>query len=103
MSFEYLIDPAKGPQRKGVLPGKPQPYVPRKGEHFAHAYEIEEAARLMGTLTGGFERFYQHMGTETDHPTKDPRPFVQDFPGMGTAAQVHNMEYLRDFDWSGTR
>src|SRR5215210_48809 len=32
MSFEYLIDPAHGPQWKGVLPGKPQPYVLRKGE-----------------------------------------------------------------------
>src|SRR3954465_5942800 len=32
MSFEYLIDPANGPQWKGVLPGKPQPYVLRKGE-----------------------------------------------------------------------
>src|SRR4051812_24530246 len=32
MSFEYLIDPAAGPQWKGVLPGKPQPYVLRKGE-----------------------------------------------------------------------
>jgi hypothetical protein len=52
MSFEYLIDPAKGPQRKGVLPGK-------------------------------------------------PRPFVQDFPGMGAAAQLHNIESLQDFDRSG--
>ena len=150
MSFEYLIDPAKGPQWKGVLPGKPAPYVLRKGEGehamlftdlftvllsgdetegqfgiitadspagdiipthshnethetfyvargqgaallpgraraastpscsnpgdfgfvpagFAHAYKIEEAARMMGTLSGGFERFFQHMGT-VDRP-----------------------------------
>jgi hypothetical protein len=33
MSFEYLIDPATGPQWTGLLPGKPQPYVLRKGEH----------------------------------------------------------------------
>src|SRR6476469_9957090 len=32
MSFEYLIDPAAGPQWKGVLPGKPAPYVLRRGE-----------------------------------------------------------------------
>ena len=32
MSFEYLIDPANGPQWKGRLPGKPAPYVLRKGE-----------------------------------------------------------------------
>ena len=30
MSFEYLIDPANGPQWKGQLPGKPAPYVLRK-------------------------------------------------------------------------
>ena len=151
MSFEYLIDPEKGPQWKGVLPGRPAPYVLRRGEgehamlftdlftvllsgdetdgQFGmitadcppgdiipthshngthetfyvlegkvrlffedaegtktdelldpgdfgyvpagspHAYRIEEAARLMGTLTGGFERFFQHMGTLTDHAT----------------------------------
>ena len=34
---------------------------------FAHAYQIEEAARMMGTLSGGFERFFQHMGT-ADRP-----------------------------------
>ena len=32
MSVEYLIDPSNGPQWKGILPGKPQPYVLRKGE-----------------------------------------------------------------------
>src|SRR3712207_9237314 len=32
MSFEYLIDPATGPQWTGVLHGKPQPYVLRRGE-----------------------------------------------------------------------
>lgn len=32
MSFEYLIDPAKGAQWKGILPGKPEPYVLRRGE-----------------------------------------------------------------------
>ena len=32
MSFEYLVDPEKGPQWKGVLPGRPAPYVLRRGE-----------------------------------------------------------------------
>ena len=32
MSFEYLVDPGKGPQWKGVLPGKPAPYVLRRGQ-----------------------------------------------------------------------
>ena len=184
MSFEYLIDPAKGPQWKGLLPGKPKPYVLRRGdgEHsmlftdlftvllsgdetgnqfgiivsdspagdvipthshnathetfyviegkvrlffedaegqkqssllapgdfgyvpagFAHAYQIVEDARMMGTLSGGFERFFQHMGTPTDHATLDQPPFIPDFPRMGAAAQQHNMQFFpRDHDWSG--
>ena len=181
MSFEYLIDPAKGPQWKGVLPGKPQPYVLRKGEGehaklfgdvftvllsgdetenqfgiitadspagdvipthshnathetfyvlegevrlffedaeggkhsqllrpgdfgyvpagFAHAYKIEEAARMMGTLSGGFERFFQHMGTVTDSPTENQPPFIPDFPRMQAAAQQHNMQFMQGFEW----
>jgi quercetin 2,3-dioxygenase len=181
MSFEYLIDPATGPQWKGVLPGKPQPYVLRKGEGehaklfgdvfsvllsgdethgqfgiivsespagdvipthshnathetffvlegtvrlffedgegtkqsqllsagdfgfvpagFAHAYQIVEQARMMGTLSGGFERFFQHMGTPTDSTSLDQPPFIPDFPRMQAAAQQHNMQFMRDFEW----
>ena len=183
MSFEYLIDPANGPQWKGLLPGAPEAFFLKRGEGehamlfgdlftvllsgdetegqfgiitadspagdiipthshnsthetfyvlegrvrlffqdaeggkhsellnpgdfgyvpagFAHAYKIEEAARLMGTLSGGFERFFQHMGTVTDHATTDQPPFIPDFPRMQSAAQQHNMQFLpRDYDWS---
>jgi len=181
MSFEYLIDPANGPQWKGVLPGKPQPYVLRRGEGehaklfgdvftvllsgdetgnqfgiitsaspagdvipthshnathetfyvlegtvrlffeddegakqsqlltpgdfgfvpagFAHAYQIVEDARMMGTLSGGFERFFQHMGSPTDSTAPDQPPFIPDFPRMQAAAQQHDMQFMRDFDW----
>ena len=186
MSFEYLIDPAKGPQWKGLLPGKPEPYVLRRGEGehamlftdlftvllsgdetqnqfgiivsespagdiipthshnsthetfyvlegkvrlffedtdgvqqtrlldagdfgyvpagFAHAYKIEESARMMGTLSGGFERFFQHMGTPTDSGPAQQPPFIPDFPRMQAAAQQHDMQFFpRDHDWSGAR
>ena len=181
MSFEYLIDPSKGPQWKGVLPGKPEPFVLRRGEGehamlftdlftvllsgdetegqfgivttdspagdvipthshnathetfyvidgkvrlfyedrdgvktsklllpgdfgyvpagFAHSYQIVEAARMMGVLSGGFERFFQHMGTETDHPTKDQPPFIPEFPRMQAAAQQHNMQFMPEYGW----
>ena len=181
MSFEYLIDPANGPQWKGQLPGKPVPYVLRRGEgehamlfgdlftvllsgdetdgqfgvitsdcpsgdiipthshdethetfyildgkvrlfftdaegskttrlltpgDFAfvpagtpHAYRVEDAARIMGTMTGGFERFFQHMGTLTDHNTRDQPPFIPDFPRMQAAAQQHNMQFMQGFEW----
>ena len=180
MSFEYLIDPAKGPQWKGLLPGKPAPYVLRRGEgehamlftdvftvllsgdetggqfgiitasspagdiipthahaethetfyvldgkvrlffedggtktdellapgDFAfvpagtpHAYRVEEAARMTGTMTSGFERFFQHMGTLTDHATSAQPPFVPDFPRMQAAAQQHGMQFMPDYPW----
>jgi quercetin 2,3-dioxygenase len=181
MSFEYLIDPATGPQWKDALPGKPVPYVLRRGEGehamlfrdlftvllsgdetqnqfgiitadspagdvipthshnathetfyviegkvrlffedeqgqkqsqlldagdfgyvpagFAHAYQIVEDARMMGTLSGGFERFFQHMGTPTDHATREQPPFIPDFPRMQAAAQQHNMQFMPDYQW----
>jgi quercetin 2,3-dioxygenase len=181
MSFEYLIDPAAGPRWKGALPGRPVPYVLRRGEGehamlftdlftvllsgdetegqfgvvvsespagdtipthfhegthetfavlegsvrlffedpegaqqtqlltsgdfgyvpagFPHAYRIEQAARMMGVLSGGFERFFQHMGTETDHATPDQPPFVPDFPRMQAAAHRHGTQFLPDYQW----
>jgi quercetin dioxygenase-like cupin family protein len=181
MSFEYLIDPATGPQWQGVLPGKPVPYVLRKGEGetallfgdlftvllsgdetenqfgiitadspagdvipthshnathetfyvlegtvklfftdaegtkqsqlltpgdfgfvpagCAHAYQVVEDARMMGTLSGGFERFFQHMGTPTDHATTDQPPFVPDLPRMQAAARQHNMQFMPQHQW----
>jgi quercetin 2,3-dioxygenase len=183
MSFEYLIDPEKGPQWKGLLPGRPEAFFLKRGEGehamlfgdlftvllsgdetegqfgvftseapkgqlipahthhdthetfyvvegkvrvyvadrdgakksqlleagdfgfvpsgLAHAYQIEENARLMGVATGGFERFFQQMGTPTDHPTADQPPFIPDFPRMQAAGQAHNMEFFREFDWEG--
>jgi quercetin 2,3-dioxygenase len=181
MSFEYLVDPAKGPQWKGVLPGKPEPYVLSRGEgehamlftdlftvllsgdetegQFGiitsespagdiipthshsethetfyvlegkvrlffvnaqgektskilvpgdfgyvpagtpHAYRIEESARLMGVMTGNFERFFQHMGTPTDHATAQQPPFIPDYPRMRAAAEEHRMQFMPDFQW----
>src|SRR4051795_5058533 len=181
MSFEYLIDPAAGPRWKGELPGRPQPYVLRRGqgEHamlftdlftvllsgdetenqfgiivsespagdiipthshnathetfyvlegkvrlffedaegtkqsqlltpgdfgfvpagFAHAYQIVEDARMMGTLSGGFERFFQHVGQVTDPAGRAQPPFVPDVPRMQAAAQLHDMQFLPQHHW----
>jgi quercetin 2,3-dioxygenase len=182
MSFEYLIDPDKGPRWKGVLPGSPEAFFLKRGEGehallftdvftvllsgdetegqfgvftshapkgqlipahthhdthetfyvvdgkvrvylqdrqgrkrsqllgpgdfgfvpagLPHAYQVEESARLLGVATGGFERFFQQMGTPTDRATTDQPPFVPDVPRMQAAAQAHHMEFFRDFDWS---
>ena len=64
-----------------------------------HAYRVEEAARMLGTATGGFERFFQHMGTLTDRVDPASPPYVPDFPRMGAAAQRHRMDFHPDFEW----
>jgi hypothetical protein len=132
VSSEYLIDPAGGPTWTGLLPGKPVPYVLRRGqgEHamlftdlvtmllsgdetagqfgiitadspagYAHAYRIVEDARMIGTLSGGFERSFQQMGTPTDHATTDQPPFIPDLPRMQAAAQQHDMQFMPDHQW----
>jgi quercetin 2,3-dioxygenase len=64
-----------------------------------HAYRVEAPARILGVATGGFERLFQQMGTPTDTAVNDSPPFIPDFPRMQAAAQAHNMQFMRDFDW----
>ncbi len=64
----------------------------------AHAYRVERPSRMLGVVSGGFERFFQHMGAPTDVPSEQP-PFVPDPPRMQAAAQAHRMQFLRDVDW----
>ena len=64
-----------------------------------HAYRVESAARMLGAASGGFERFFQHMGTLAD--TVDPAspPFVPDYPRMGAAAARHRTTFHPDQTW----
>lgn len=91
-----FFEDADGAQQSQLLTAGDFGYV-RAG--FAHAYRVEEAARMMGVLSGGFERFFQHMGTETDHATTEQPPFVPDFPRMQAAAQQHGMRFMPDHRW----
>jgi quercetin 2,3-dioxygenase len=43
-----------------VIDGKVRVFVE------AHAYRVEAPARMLGVLSGGFERFFQQMGTPAD-------------------------------------
>ena len=63
-----------------------------------HAYRVERASRMLGVVSGGFERFFQHMGAPTDVPGEHPA-FVPAPPRMQAAAQAHRMQFLRDVDW----
>lgn len=67
----------------------------------AHAYRIEEPTRLMGVSTGGFERFFQQMGTFVDDPVTAAAqpPYIPDPERMRAAAERHHMEFLPGFEW----
>ncbi|MGK5683672.1 quercetin 2,3-dioxygenase [Actinoplanes sp. URMC 104] len=65
----------------------------------AHAYRVEAAARILGAATGGFERFFQQMGTPADTVDMQSPPFVPDMPRMQAAARAHNMRFLPGFEW----
>ena len=64
-----------------------------------HAYRVEARARMLGVATGGFERFFQLIGTPADAIDLDSPPFVPDFPRMQAGAQAHNMQFMPDFTW----
>lgn len=65
----------------------------------AHAYRVEAPTRMLGVLSGGFERFFQQMGTPTDSGAPDQPPFIPDFARMQAAAQAHNTQFFPDFEW----
>jgi quercetin 2,3-dioxygenase len=91
----FFVDAEGAKTSKLLLPGD-FGYVPAGTPH---AYQVEEAARILGVMSGGFERFFQHMGTPTDHGTKDQPPFIPDFPRMQAAAQQHNMQFMPGHTW----
>jgi quercetin 2,3-dioxygenase len=65
----------------------------------AHAYRVEAPARILGAATGGFERFFQQMGTPADTIDMQSPPYVPKFAQMRAAAQTHNMRFMPEFDW----
>ncbi|WP_028659593.1 quercetin 2,3-dioxygenase [Nocardioides insulae] len=78
-----------------LLPGD-FAYVPAG---HAHAYQVEEAGKMLGTISGGFERFFQHMGTLTDRIDPATPPFIPPFERMQAAAEQHNMSFHPGFEW----
>jgi quercetin 2,3-dioxygenase len=64
-----------------------------------HAYRVEQAGHMMGVASGGFERFFQQMGTPADTIDPDSPPFVPDFPRIQAAAEPHRMQFRPDFTW----
>jgi len=54
---------------------------------------------LLGVSSGGFERFFQQMGTLADTIDTTSPPYIPGFPKMQAAATEHRMQFLPDFDW----
>ena len=65
----------------------------------AHAYRVEQAAQIVGVATGGFERFFQQMGTPADTIDPNSPPYIPEFPRMKAAAEAHRMQFMPGFDW----
>ena len=62
-----------------------------------HAYRVEQAAQMLGVASGGFERFFQQMGTPADTIDPNSPPFIPDFPRMQAAAQTPRTQFRPDF------
>ncbi|HWC80373.1 MAG TPA: quercetin 2,3-dioxygenase [Pseudonocardiaceae bacterium] len=66
----------------------------------SHAYQVEQSARLLGVATAGFERFFQHMGTPTEHATAEQPPFIPSLDRMRAAGEAHHTRFQPELDWS---
>src|ERR1700689_5385083 len=68
-----------------------------------HAYRVEQAARMLGVLSGGFERFFQQMGTPADSGDPEQPPFIPDFPRKPAAGDIRHTQLHKIFDSPETR
>src|SRR5580704_19085433 len=91
----FAADPAGDKTSRLLEPGD-FGFVPAG---LAHAYRVEEAAKMLGVLSGGFERFFQQMGTPADSGDPEQPPFIPDFPQIQAAGQAHSTQFFQAFDW----
>jgi quercetin 2,3-dioxygenase len=56
-----------------------------------HSFRVEADARMLGTCTGGFERFFAAAGTRTESTDLPMPPYLPSAEQLGAAAaQYHN-------------
>lgn len=96
-SVAVYIQGRDGSKRKKVLGAGDFGFVPAG---IAHSYQALEDSRLIGTSTGGFERFFQTMGAPTDKPGEPVPPFIPPMERMQAAGAAYNMDFLPQLDWS---
>jgi quercetin 2,3-dioxygenase len=71
-------------------------YVPAG---LAHAYRVEAPARMLGVLSGGFERFFQQMGTPADTAGPGQPPFIPPLDRIIAAGQAHGTRFFPELTW----
>ncbi|PRY06443.1 quercetin 2,3-dioxygenase [Kineococcus rhizosphaerae] len=89
------VQDADGHQSSRVLRTGDFGFVPAG---LPHAYQVMQAARLLGVVSGGFERFPQRMGTPTDSLEPQP-PFVPEIAHLLSAAKELDLELHPGFTW----
>lgn len=71
-------------------------YVPAG---LVHAYRVEQEARMLGVLSGGFERFFQQMGTPADSADPGQPPFIPDLERIMEAGRAHGTTFFPGMTW----
>ncbi len=64
-----------------------------------HAYRVERDARILGVLSGGFERFFQKMGTPADSAGPGQPPFIPAVERIMEAGRAHGTTFFPDMTW----
>ena len=62
-----------------------------------HAFQLLAPTRVFGVGTGGFERFFNAMGTPTETPGSPEVPYIPSIPQMIGAGQKYGTVFLPEF------
>jgi quercetin 2,3-dioxygenase len=95
-ALHVWMDDEKGFRDDRVLTQGAFGYVPK---NTIHAFRIESEARVLGTSTAGFGRFFHALGTPTTK-TGIPAPgevFIPSFDQMRAAGELYGTVFRPDF------
>lgn len=93
-AVQLWIDDQKGFSENRILKQGGFGYIPKGA---VHAFQMVEASRVFGISTGGFERFFNALGTPTDDPGVPPVPYIPPFPQMLAAGEKYGTVFVPDF------
>lgn len=64
-----------------------------------HAYRVEQAARMLGVVSAGFERFFETLGTPIGDLDAHHERFHPDATRFERAGREYRTEFLPDLTW----